>query len=283
MPYVPTGKPPGRPPKSPLLATKLKDAPVSEPEAPAVSITESPEFKAALAAAMEQMRTGLTADIVAAVATAKGGNDTASLISDLTVAIAGMTDVGGNRKVIAPAEATRRVAAFERMGQILNRVQADTTLRPHYYLVAQTQLEEQLLEKYLPAGDGKWVRNEIIWRGAPNSAMRPVNAIAKEIFGAYLESIGGSTKNQSGVREHPTWVSYGGLQMVGSPSQSAVQRGLVAEPSEPMELGQDVSRNVEITSTDDPGATRVPILGKTFAPAERTAPGDFAKLSFPTH
>jgi hypothetical protein len=260
---------------------------MAEIETPAVGIADTPEFKAALAAAMTEMRNGVMTDVVTALAAAKvgGGNDSAgdmeSLISNLTMAIAGMTDTGGNRKLIAPAEASRRVAAFERMGQILMRVQSDPKLKPHYAIVAQTQLEEQLIEKYVAAGDGKWQQNEIIWRGAPNSAMRPVNDIAKEIFGAYLESIGGTTKNPSGLRDHPTWVTYGGLQMVGQPSQSAANRGLVAEPAAPMELGMDLKPQVEITSVDDPNATKVPILGKTFAPAVRTAPGDFASLQFP--
>jgi hypothetical protein len=69
--------------------------------------------------------------------------------------------------------------------------------------------------------------------------------------------------------------------MVGQPSQSAANRGLVAEPAAPMELGMDLKPQVEITSVDDPNATKVPILGKTFAPAVRTAPGDFASLQFP--
>lgn len=259
---------------------------MTEAETPYVPIHETPEFKAALTAGLNEMRNGMMADLVAAVASAKATSsdpaDMTAMVSELTMAIAGMTDSGDNRRKIAPDEAARRKAAWERMGQVLERVHADPSLRPHYEIVAQTQLEEQLIEKYVPAGDGKWKNNEIIWRGAPNSAMRPKNAIAKEIFDEFLLSIGGTTKNMSGVRDHPTWVSYGGLQMVGQPSQSAVNRGLVAQPAEPMELGADIKPQIEITSTDDPNATRIPILGKTFAPATRSAPGDIPSLQFPS-
>lgn len=279
MPYKRTGKPPGRP-RKPLPITEEI---MAEPEvaSAAVPITETAEFKAAV----EGIRTNLMADFMTAMAAAKTNtkdpDGMSSMISDLAMAIAGMADTGDNRKKIAPEEASRRVEAWKRMGAILERVHADG-LKPHYELVAATQLEEQLIEQFVPAGDGKWKRNVIIWQGAPNGAMRPVNAIAKEIYTEFLNSIGGSAKNQSGVREHPTWVSYGGLQMVGQPTQSAVNRGLVVEPAEPLELGQDLKPQVEITSVDDPNATLVPILGKTFAPATRAAPGDFGKLQFPS-
>lgn len=261
-----------------------------EATAPAVSITETPEFKAALAAATQaavaELRAGLMNDVVAAMAKQGVATDVqsqASLISDLTVAIASMTDTGGNRKVIAPADAAKRLEAWKRMGEVLERVNKDPDARPHYQIVAEMQLEEQLIQKYVPAGEGKWKQNEIIWRGAPNSGMRPMNAIAKEIFNHYLESIGGSTANQAGIRDQPTWVSYGGLQFVGNPTQSAANRGLVTQPAEPMELGHNLHQPTkEITSVDDPGATKIPILGKTFAPAERADPVN-QKLQFPAN
>lgn len=294
MNYKPTGKPPGRPRKDGAPAGSNKEPTMAKDDTTPPAFTETPEFQAAVAAAastaaasaMEAMRTSMMAEMVTVLTKANqpgaGSLDTASLISDLSVAIAQMADTGDNRKKISPAEATKRIEAAAKMGELLDRIHSDTSLKPHYELVAETFLEEQLLQKFVAAGEGSWKTNHIIWRGAPNTAMKPVNDIAKELYALYLTSIGGTTLNQSGVREHPTWVSYGGLQMVGTPPQSALSHGLVAQPADPIELGVDLHKPTsELTSVDDPNATRIPILGKTFAAATRAAPGDQAKLLFP--
>lgn len=289
MAYQSTGKPRGRPRKdAPTVATKddvMTDELATDVPETNIPLTETAEFKAALAAAKEAMRADLMGEVVAAVAKSKGPDgDIKELVSQLVMGIATMTDSGDNRKKIAPAEIERRIAAHGRMVEVVERIQRTPNLKPHYAVVAEMQLEEQLIQKYVAAGEGKWKQAEIIWRGIPNSAMRPLNDIAKEIYGHYLESIGGTTANTAGIREQPTWVSYGGLQVVGSPPQSLAHHGLATEPATPMELGASVSdMTSEITSVDDPMATKIPILGKTFAPAERTAPGDFGKLQFPAH
>lgn len=304
MSYKPTGKPPGRPRLDGAPAGSNKEPTMAKADEPATPLTqapvfaETPEFKeavaaaaasaaaTAVAAAMEAQRTSMMAEMVTVLTKASqpGGPaiDMPSLISDLTVAIAGMADTGDNRKKISPAEANKRIEATVKMGEMLERIHSDTSLKPHYEIVAETFLDEQMIQKYVPASEGKWKTNQVIWRGAPNTAMKPMNDIAKQLYALYLASIGGTTKNQSGVRDHPTWVGYGGLQMVGVPSQSAVNRGLVAQPADPIELGVDLHDPMsEITSVDDPNASRIPILGKSFAPATRVAPGDQATLQFP--
>lgn len=290
MPYKPTGKPNGRPRKNrvpdgatqePQMTIAAPSEPTTEAPKAAIPITETPEFKAALA----EQRASIMTDVVAALGRSNVGGaviDQTSLISDLTMAIAGMTDTGSNRKVIPPAERDRRVKSHERMIEVLERIHADPKLKPLYALIAPVHLDEQYVEKYAQRGDRKWDQTTIVWRGVPNSAMRPLNDIAKEIYTPYLESIGGSTSNTAGLREQPTWVTYGGLQLHGNPSQTASSHGLVSEQAEPMELGKDLGNTtLELTSVDDPNATQIPILGKTFAPATRTAPGDVAKLAFP--
>lgn len=303
MPYKPTGKPPGRPRKDGLpAATKgammAKDdetkpepaaaAPAAEPKseatAPATPLVMTQEqLNQIIAAATSAARTEVMGDMVKLLAgqKAEGASDTSAVISDLAMAIAGMTDTGAGRRVIPPLEAKKREDAALRMGDMLNKIAADTKLLPHYKIVSPTWLDGQLLEAQVPDGDTRWKYNEVIWRGCPNAAMRPINAIAKELYAVYLESIGGTTKNQSGVREHPTWVGNGGLQIMGQGSATAQARGLVIDPVEPATLGADLPSSLELTSTDDLNATKIPILGKTFAPAERTAPGAVPKLSWP--
>jgi hypothetical protein len=262
-------------------------APAAAPDTPAAAaplVMTQEQLNQIIAAATAATKAEVMGDMVKLFAAqkAEGTGDTSALISDLAMAIAGMTDTGNGRRVIPPVEAKRREDAAARMGDILNRISKDTSLRPHYEVVSHTWLDNQLIEPWISNGADKFKRNEIIWRAAPNSALRPVNAIAKELFNAYLESIGGTTRNLSGVREHPSWAgNEGSLQMVGVATTTAASHGLVREPAEPATLGVDLPSSVELTSTDDPNASRIQVLGKTFAPAERTAPGNVPKLAFP--
>ena len=269
---------------TPKAAAPASESPKTE--APVLVMTQE-QLDEIIAAATNAARTDVMGDVVKLLAgrQAEGASDTSSMISELAVAIAGMSDQGQNRRIIPPAEAKRREEAALRMGAILIRIDADPSLRPHYEVVAKTWLDDTLIEEWVPDGDTKWKRNEIIWRGAPNSAMRPKNAIAEEVFTAYLESIGGTTKNMSGVRDQPSWVGNGGLQIVGQ-STTAAAHGLVREPAEPATLGAKLTSSNELTTSDNaadnPNADKIRILGKTMAPAERTARGKQPSLSFPS-
>lgn len=254
------------------------------PAAPTMVDINSPEFKAMLdthaASVREALRGDMMSEVVEALTRQKidGGNDMGALISELTVSIAQIADVGDNRKKISPAEAKRRVEAFQSMDEVMARVAKDKTLKPHYKVVSETYLDERLILPYTPR-NGKMEATEIIWRGRPNTAMRPINPIADEIYGWYLQAIGGTTRNQAGLREHPT-AFVGGLQIVSDKiPQTAVAHGLVQPAAAPMELGQDLGQpTLELTSTDDPEATIIPVLGTVAKPARRAGPSDMKHL-----
>lgn len=268
------------------MAEADKTATAPSPAPAPVLDTTTPEFQAALKAALSlaipqalaTAKTEFMADALQIVAKAQNADPSQmqGVISDLALAVANMADTGNNRKKIAPAEAKRRVEARERMGDLLTKVHNSHDLRPQYELMAPVWLEGQLVEAFRPDGESKWQRNVIIWRGPPNKAMRPMNDIAQKIYAAYLESVGGSTKNETGQPEQPIWLAYGGLQIVGGTgNQGAANRGMVIPPAEPMELGRATPGDTgQLTSTDDPNADRIPMLGKTFPPAQRTAPGN---------
>lgn len=265
----------------------------TEPAAPKMVTLSQDELRALIAEAVgpavTAARTEMMGDMVKVLASAKTGgeaSDLSAMISELTTNIAAMTDTGHGRRVIPPAEQKRRGESAEAMGRVLMRVAADSNLHPHYKVVSQTWLDGQLIEPWVADGDTKYKPNEIIWRGAPNTALRPLNKLAHEIYDAYLGSIGGTTKDPSGVREHPVWVGNGGLQIMGQGSATAVARGLVHEPAEPATLGVGLPTTNELTVEDNgpsnPNAEKIQVLGKTFPPAERTAPGKVPNLSFPT-
>lgn len=257
------------------------------------SIKDSPEFQAALQEALKTIIPDtvnrLVAEQVQALAGAQKESkpDTASSIAgvlgDLAFAIANSTDPDNARKKIHPEELERRKKAFDRMGALLIAARQDNTVKPIYTVVSQTFLEEQLIQPFVPDAGGTWKATRIIWKGPPNTALRPDNDAAKTIYAAYLESIGGSTKNQAGVRDKPTWVSPngGGLVFVGEPPQSVANRGLARDAAPPMELSMEMSKGTtELVSVDDPNATAIPILGTVAAPARKTAPGSVPNLSF---
>lgn len=262
---------------------------------PTPTFTSSPEFLAAVtkataeaigpavAAAVSGVRSDMAMEFAKMLAGARGPTgdptmDISSIMSELSLNIAAMTNTGDNRKPMPPEEVRRRVQAAERMGKIVIRINEEG-LQPHYTIVAQTWLSNQLIQPWLPNGDGQWRSNEVIWTGAPNAAMRPMNEIAQEVFDAYLESVGGSTKNEGTAREQAVWTGYGGLIMVGdNPPQSMVQRGNV-RGAQPATAGAGLETTSVLTSTDNPNAKRIPILGTVTAPAEVTAPGSLPSVS----
>lgn len=296
MGYKPTGKPAGRPRKDGLPAGGMKQEGLMaeaqndsgetvKPEASAPLTMTQEQLQAIVGSAVLQTRTEVMGDVVkmlaGANASGSGATDMSAMISELTVQIASMADGGENRKKIPPVEAKRREAARERMGDVLTRIQSDPKAKPHYRLVKEMWLDDVFLEANVPDGESKWKPNEIIWRGVPNAGMRPMNPLAVEIYEHYLASIGGTTKNQAGVRDQPIWVTYGGLQMASNGSASASTHGLVIPPAEPMTLGTNLPTTNELTTPDDPNAAKIRILGKTVAPAERTAPGKVPTLQQP--
>lgn len=234
------------------------------------------EFRLEMAATIAK----ITADGSVAKGVNEPVSDVRTLLSELTVAIAGVSPDGANRRVIPPVEADRRKAAQDRMGALLisNR---ENRVKPHYKVVKKTVLDGFELEPWVPGQNGKFVENEIIWRGAPNTAMRPVNDEAKEVYAAFLESIGGTTKDASGAQDLPAWVGMGGLTMASNVPRSMAKNGLVVDAPAPMELSDLMPVNSVVSSVDDPNAELIPVLGTIAEPARRTAPGKVPGLQFP--
>lgn len=258
------------------MATEAKPTePASAPAAAAapVDITKTPEFIAAVAAATAQTQATMLASMQAILAASQGG-PSKDTISELTAAIVGMQDPKNLQRRISPAEAEKRQTAFNAMGALIMDMRANGK-KAVYEVVGKTYLGERFIEPWTPGPNGQWDQTTITWNGAPNSAMRPINDVATAIFEQYLIYIGGSTKNQAGVVEQPTWVS-GGIVMVGTPSETASARGHVKSIA-PMEIddinAKGMGPTVELTSTDHPNADNIPILGTVAQPARRTDAG----------
>jgi hypothetical protein len=239
-------------------------APAAAPAA-AVDITKTPEFIAAMA----QMQSTMLASMQAILAASQGapGKDT---ISELTAAIVGMNDPKNLERRITPAEAERRAAAFQAMGALITQMRAEKATAK-YQVATKVYLTDQLIEPFVPLGNGVWAENEVYWNGVPGPGLRPIDERAHAIFEQYLIYIGGSTKNQAGVIEQPAWVQ-GGLVMMGTPTQTASARGGVKQV-QPLDLTSMNPTDIKST-TDNPNAKAVRVLGSIAEPARVTEAGN---------
>ena len=202
----------------------------------------------------------------------------------MAMAIAEISDQGTARKRVAPeilanrakahekmvrligdarhhcGEAEKKAAAARRIGDTLEAERQDaevTKWSPEYRLVAKTYLAEQLIEPFRPGPDRRPIPTEIIWKGAPNQSMKPINEVAKAIHSAFQDSIG-SQENLKGMDNRPFAMTPGGVVVKGLPS--AARR----------EIPQDLlGDEVRITSQNDPTASHVRVLGTVAAPARQ--------------
>lgn len=180
----------------------------------------------------------------------------ASMFDRMAMAIAEISDQGTARKRVAPEVLASRARAYEKMVLLINQAR-EQGAEPEYRLVAKTYLSERFIEPFMPGPDKRPIPTEIVWKGAPNQAMRPINAVAKEIYAAFQESIG-SQENLKGQDNRPFYMTPGGVVVKGDP------RGSKREI--PQELLDD---DLKLTNQKDPTAPFVHVLGTIAAPARQ--------------
>ncbi len=184
-------------------------------EAPAVSVTETAEFKAAVEAAVaEGIRRALAAlPAGSALASSQGGaaRGTEILFRQMAMAIGEIADQGTGRKRIAPEILAQRHAARARMEALISKARRDGGI-PVYDLRAKVYLDEVLIDPIDVGADHVHRPTQIEWPGVPNEAMTPVNAVAQEIHAAFMASIGSVV---TVVEDGPMMATPGGLTIVG--------------------------------------------------------------------
>ncbi len=182
-------------PSNPDDTSWMEEVLAPQTEAPTpLPITETPEFKAAVAAAVEASTASIL-DRLALKSGNGGGNtsDELSFARVLAAQIADLADQNGRGPKRVPAEEMeKRREARERLEALMVDVYAQN-LEPEYEVTAACYLDEQLI-------DATWTderhilrRTTIVWMGIPNEAMRPVNEIARRVHDEFLTSIGGET------------------------------------------------------------------------------------------
>ncbi len=237
---------------------------MAEPETPApiVAVTDTPEFKAAIAEATKQAlamaREELLAEMKTAVASAAPAEEqgSMSLMRQMALAIAEISDQGTNRKRVAPEILAARATATARMGELVIRARESKDVKPEYRLISKVYIGEQLVDPFRKeAGPGgKMVPQEIIWDGPPNEAMRPINDMAKAIYEQFLASIGG-LQGASGVAQQPVWVTPRGVVIKGAGTTTAQVHGQTVDNSR--------ADTFEVKTQNDPTAPFINVLGST--------------------
>ncbi len=158
-------------------------------------LTETPEFHAAVAAAVADALETKTAEIIERLAEKRGSaaDGDASFARVLAAEITALVDRDRRGPARVPAkEMERRRAAREKMESLLSQAYAQG-LDPEYEVHRTCYFDEQLIDPTWVDSQHVLRRTRISWGMVPNEALVPVNDVAHGIFEAFIASIGGVT------------------------------------------------------------------------------------------
>ena len=247
---------------------------MGEPIKPAkadVPITETPEFKFAVAEAARVAAAEATAAAIAHFAASKNDDaptgDVQDVLRGLALAIAEMSHQGDKRdRPVDPKVLAERRAGQERMDALIREAQTlpkGDPRRPKWKCRSKVILADHIIDPWKrdPATK-KAVPVEFRWCLEPNDAMVPLNDMAEAIYAEFRASRGnkygkdGYAKNE--VRRD-TWMSDSGLVIEGAPP---VRREIRFEDKTADALDIDAD-------PFDPNATHVRVLGTAHPPARQ--------------
>lgn len=169
-------------------------------------LKSDPGYQAALAQLVEDARALLAADQPTPKPAA--GYDDQSLVSALALAVQ-MADQGYGRKTqrVPPDQLAARELARQRMIDLILAAREAGEI-PVYQLKNKVYLDEVLVDPIYIDSNHIHRHEEIEWRGVPNEAMTPVNAIAERIYAEYRQMVGSV---QSVAPDDRLSVTAGGL------------------------------------------------------------------------
>lgn len=259
-------------------AKPILDKPTEQPEsvetvAPAVSFTDTAEFRDAVAQAAFAAVEQILARTQPGNATSPSGDK--SMMEQLAISIAQLTDQGvgaGNRRV-DPSELAKRNDARKLMWDLIADVRK-RKVKPQYRALNKLWLNERFIEPYKRQTDGSVTPVTFGWSGAPNEQMAPLDNEARAIFDAYKTSIGsvilGPVENKK-----PIWATPGGIIINGDAPQSMkVHTEQDGSPQQGRRFEDDL--DVSVPAGSDPNAEFVPILGTVAPPARQNYAGKIA-------
>lgn len=244
----------------------------SEFDTVAPAITDTPEFRQAVADAVAQTIPALKEQILAHLTDARGttaapaasdGTADHAFANALAMSLAQLTDQGTGRKRVAPEILRARSEHRDRMTKLIIDARASGAI-PVYSLKNKCYLDEVMIEPFYIASDHTQRPTEIEWSGVPNEAMVPVNDIAQQIHAEFVGSIGSLAKDDN-LPERELKVTPGGVVIKGRPMARNTAKNSVNQPAAN-------SEGLRIRHKDAPGQFKeTRILGTVMAPARQTA------------
>ena len=233
-------------------------------------IVDTPEFQAALEAALEKRMAVLEEKLLEAMALpaeaveATGADRSADLLekvlSRLSTNLQALANQGEHNKPLSPEQVIEREMALEQMIGLLDQARTlPAEARPAYAVMSKTYLNDRFIEPFRKVGN-QAVRNEITWTGVPNMAMNPLNDVATAIYDQWQKSMGGLPPLVPTADNRPLYMTAAGLTVRGDPPKR--QGFAAAEMDFPDKMA---FRN------DDPNAPEVAVLGTQAARAKQNS------------
>jgi len=195
------------------VQTKPKNKPGRPPKA--VDVTQTQEFKAALAVAAQEAAANILKTLQESREEQPGD---VSFAEKLGLAIAQLSHQGtGRGKPVDPAILRARDEARARMTDLILEARKAGQV-PLYELRNKVYLDETLVDPvYIDPASKEQRPTQIEWPGVPSEAMIPANDVAKAIHGAFSESIGVvSIDHSKHLKPEVFGVTPGGLVVKGA-------------------------------------------------------------------
>lgn len=228
------------------------------------ALAEMPEVQAMIQAAVshamssgaEELLAKLTASRIEGGASHQVAAGDPEWASRLAVALDQVANPG--KKAIEPAVIVAREQARARMQNLLIEARARGVI-PEYELRTAVYLEERLIYPTYVGMDRVLRPTMIGWAQVPSEAMTPVNDVAREIFTAFLESIGGKTT--AGVR--PDQERAGNLHVMSDGKLQSIPQ---------VRAQREGSGDLRILGRQQPGqVVETRVLGTVAQPARQLA------------
>ena len=167
--------------------------PNADPASPVdvATLMQDPTVQALLAAMVEAAVNARVSTMPAAAAMSTDSTFARELAMNLTL----LANQNAKIKPLPPEEVIRREKARALMERLIEEAQASDDV-PEYKLKAAVYLDEQVVAPiYRDDHTKRQMQTRIGYPLAPNEEMVPINASARRIHAAFMDSIGGTTPN----------------------------------------------------------------------------------------
>jgi hypothetical protein len=232
-----------------------------EAEAVVGDFTQTPEFKAAVAAAVAAAAPQIAAAALAQVPQPTASGEMGALIEAFAMSVSNLTNQGTGIKPVAPELIRSREEGTERMFALIRKAREEGRTAT-YRLRGKIFFGEEVIEpNFVRASDHTYQPTEVDWDSVPNQSMEPLNDTAREIYAAFEQSIAGTLRP---VRPLEGMLITGRVVVKNDPNRQ------IAAPS-PEEIKAGVAiehaamNGLRIHREDPAGYQKQQILGTTSA------------------